>query len=130
MQDSNSQFKHSQTLSARSEEYERLKDITILVYVLQAVALLIIVTALIAVIINYVKRNEVSGMTLESHFKWQIQTFWVALPVFVLSAILIATVIGGIIGYPLLVLGYIWWIYRVVKGWITLNSGRPLLISE
>ena len=130
MQDSNSKFEHSQTLSSRSEEYERLKDITVLVYVLQTVALLVVVTAVIAIIINYVKRNEVAGMILESHFKWQIRTFWLAMPVFILSVALIATVIGGIIGYPLLALAYIWWIYRVAKGWMALNSGNPLLTSE
>ena len=130
MIENNSQSNQSQTLSTRSEEYERLKDITTLVYVLQTVALLIVVTAIIGVVINYVKRNEVAGMILASHFKWQIRTFWIALPFFVLAGILIATVIGAIIGYPILALIYIWWIYRVVKGWLVLNRGESLYLSE
>ena len=130
MTEESSSTEHSQTLSTRTEEYERLKDITTLVYVLQTVALLIVVTAIIAVVINYVKRNDVVGMILESHFKWQIRTFWSALPFFALAVILIATVIGGVIGYPILALAYIWWIYRVARGWLALNKGKTLLMSK
>ena len=129
MTQNSSHAEHSQTLSTRSEEFERLRDITTLVYVLQAVALLIVVTAIIGVVINYVKRNDVAGMILSSHFQWQIRTFWIALPFFILSVVLITTVIGAIIGYPMLVLTYIWWIYRVVKGWLALNKGESIFVS-
>lgn len=130
MTEENPQVEHSQILSSGIENFESLKDITTLVYVLQAVALPIPVTALVAVIINYVKRSDVVGSILESHFRWQIRTFWFSLPWFGIALLLIFTLIGAIIGYPILVLAYIWWIYRFVKGWLTLNKGKPMYVSE
>ena len=129
MTDENTQVEHSQILSTGIENYENLKDITTLVYVLQAVALLIPPTAIVAVIISYVKRSDVKGSILESHFRWQIRTFWFSLLWFGLATILIFTIIGAIIGYPILVAAYIWWIYRFVKGWLTLNKKEPMYSS-
>ena len=86
--------------------------------------------SIIAVIINYVKRSEVRGTYLDSHFSWQIRTFWYALLwaiiVFVVSAVLLVVIIGvgtWIVG--LFVLG-IWAIYRIARGWLTLRDGRPM----
>ena len=129
MTDENTQVEHSQILSTGIENYENLKDITTLVYVLQAVALLIPPTALIAIIINYVKRSEVKGSILESHFRWQIRTFWFSLLWFGIASILIITIIGVVIGYPILAVAYIWWIYRFVRGWLTLNKNKPMYTS-
>ena len=129
MTDENTQVEHSQILSTGIENYENLKDITTLVYVLQAVALLIPPTAIIAVIINYIKRSEVKGSILESHFRWQIRTFWFSLLWFGIATILIFTIIGAIIGYPILVAAYIWWVYRFVRGWLTLNKKEPMYSS-
>ena len=129
MVDENTQVEHSQILSSGIENYEGLKDITTLVYVLQAVALLIPPTALIAIVINYVKRSEVKGSILESHFRWQIRTFWFSFLWFVIATILIFTIIGAILGYPILVVAYIWWIYRFVRGWLTLNKNQSMYTS-
>jgi len=86
--------------------------------------------SIIAVIINYVKRSDVRGTWLESHFSWQIRTFWFALlwAVFVglvslpLSVILvgIGTWIAG-----LFLLG-VWAIYRIARGWMRLNDHQPM----
>lgn len=86
--------------------------------------------SIIAVIINYVKRSDVRGTWLESHFSWQIRTFWFALlwALFVglvslpLSVILvgIGTWIAG-----LFVLG-VWAIYRIARGWMRLNDHQPM----
>ena len=130
MVDENTQAEHSQILSTGIENYESLKDITTLVYVLQAVALLIPPTALIAVVINYVKRSEVKKSILESHFRWQIKTFWYSLLWFAIASILIFTIVGAIIGYPILVLAYVWWIYRFVRGWLNLNKDQAMYSSE
>ncbi len=85
--------------------------------------------SIIAVIINYVKRSEARGTWLESHFRWQIRTFWFALLwaliVLVVSAILLVVVVGvatWILG--LLALG-IWAIYRIARGWLLLKDGKP-----
>ena len=130
MTDENSQVEHSQIISSGIENFENLKDITTLVYVLQAVALLIPPTALVAVIINYVKRSDVKGSILESHFRWQIKTFWYSVLWFVIATVLIVTIVGAIIGYPVLVIAYIWWIYRFVKGWLNLNKQQAMYSSE
>jgi uncharacterized membrane protein len=87
--------------------------------------------SIIAVIINYVKRSEVRGTYLDSHFSWQIRTFWWAL--------VIAVVIGvvGLVLLPLLGVGLVvWWIgffilgiwaiYRIVRGWLRLKDRQPM----
>src|SRR3954464_6967359 len=50
--------------------------------------------SIIAVILNYVKRSEVRGSWLDSHFSWQIRTFWFALLWVVVGAVLFITVVG------------------------------------
>lgn len=82
--------------------------------------------SIIAVIINYVKRNEVRGTYLDSHFGWQIRTFWYAVLWFVIGAVLIATVLGMVIGVPLLLVAGLWVLYRIVRGWITLADHKPM----
>jgi len=86
--------------------------------------------SIIAVILNYVKRSEARGTWLESHFRWQIRTFWFA----ALWAAVIWTVsvplMIVLIGFPLLVVGLvglaIWIIYRVARGWLALRESRPM----
>lgn len=82
--------------------------------------------SLIAVIINYVKRGEAKGTWLESHFRWQIRTFWFAFAWGVASVILIITVVGMLVGLPLLFMVGIWVIYRVARGWLRLVSNEPM----
>lgn len=84
--------------------------------------------SIIAVILNYVKRSEVRGTWLESHFRWQIRTFWFGLLWVCLCGLFILLTLGiGIIiaWFPLLLTG-LWFIYRIVKGWMALNDGRPM----
>ncbi len=82
--------------------------------------------SIIAVILNYVKRREVAGTFLESHFAWQIRTFWFALAWTVVSWILILTLIGIPIAW-LLILGVSVWIaYRVIRGWLALGERKPM----
>jgi uncharacterized membrane protein len=82
--------------------------------------------SIIAVIINYAKRNDVRGTYLDSHFGWQIRTFWYTLFWLVIAAILFITVIGIIFAYILAVGAGIWVFYRIIRGWIALNDGRPV----
>ena len=82
--------------------------------------------SIIAVILNYVKRTDVAGTWLESHFRWQIRTFW-----FCLLWVLVAIALGlTLIGLPLtvfiLAVVTVWLIYRVARGWLALNGRRPL----
>lgn len=82
--------------------------------------------SIIAVIINYVKRSDVRGTFLDSHFSWQIRTFWWALLWFVISGLLILTFIGAVIGIPLLLVVGIWVLYRIARGWLALVSRKPM----
>lgn len=82
--------------------------------------------SLIAVVLNYMKRGEARGTFLESHFRWQIRTFWSAL-LWVLVALLLAfTLIGIPLAFALAAGAGLWVLYRVVRGWLNLNERRPL----
>ena len=86
--------------------------------------------SIIAVIINYVKRDAVRGTWLESHFRWQIRTFWFALAWALLVALVslpLAVVLIGIGTWVagLFVLG-VWAIYRIVRGWMALNNHKAM----
>jgi uncharacterized membrane protein len=83
-------------------------------------------TSIAAIIMNYIKRDDMKGTFLESHFDWQIKTFWWSFGLGLLAAILILTLIGAIIGIPLAIGVSIWWIYRIIKGWLKLNDGQPV----
>lgn len=88
--------------------------------------------SIIAVILNYVKRGEARGTWLESHFDWQIRTFWFA----ALWALLVAAVSGPLmlvlIGFGTWALGMLvlgaWAIYRIGRGWLRLNDSLPMPI--
>ncbi|MBN8549754.1 MAG: hypothetical protein J0M12_10610 [Deltaproteobacteria bacterium] len=84
--------------------------------------------SIIAVIINYIKRSEANGTWLESHFRWQIRTFWFAFLWAAISVILILTVIGMIVGIPLMFVVGIWVIYRVARGWMKLSANEAMPI--
>jgi uncharacterized membrane protein len=78
--------------------------------------------SIIAVILNYVKRAEVEGTWLESHFRWQIRTFWFSLLWVVVAVLIGLTVIGLPLTFGILVGVTFWLIYRVVRGWLALND--------
>ena len=90
------------------------------------------VPSIIAVIINYVKRSEVRGTYLESHFRWQIRTFWYALLWACVIVLVSAPFFLIIIGWPMAVFGLwalgIWIAYRVIRGWLALRDKRPMYV--
>jgi uncharacterized membrane protein len=80
------------------------------------------------VILNYVKRGEAQGSWLESHFRWQIRTFWFGLLWVVLCAMFVGVTLGVgllIVWLPLAIVT-IWLIYRIVRGWLALSNRRPM----
>ena len=111
-----------------------------LVYALHSLSLLIgIVTAatiigafvfgwpsIVAVIINYVKRGDAVGTYIESHFRWQIRTFWYALLWGMVGLVVLLTLIGIPVALAIWFGTGIWAIYRIVKGWLALKDGRPM----
>jgi uncharacterized membrane protein len=89
--------------------------------------------SIIAVIVNYVKRSEVRGTWLESHFRWQIRTFWFALAWAVLVAVVsfpLAFIFVGIGTWiaGMFVLGA-WAIYRIARGWLRLNARQAMPVA-
>jgi len=84
--------------------------------------------SIIAVILNYVERSEVRGTWLESHFRWQIRTFWFGLLWATLCGLFIVATLGiGLLiaWLPLSLVG-LWFIYRIVRGWLRLMDHRPM----
>lgn len=82
--------------------------------------------SIIAVVINYVKRSDVRGTYLESHFSWQIRTFWWALLWVLLAGLLIITVIGIPVAWVIAVAAGLWVLYRIARGWLALLSNNPM----
>jgi len=121
---------------------EALVTYTHVIYALHALAVLIGLStfhtivgsfvgglpSIVAVIMNYARRSATRGTYLESHFRWQIRTFWYAL----LWAVVCGLAMLTIIGIPLALLGLaalgIWIAYRVIRGWLALKDGRPMYV--
>jgi uncharacterized membrane protein len=86
--------------------------------------------SIIAVVINYVKRGEARGTWLESHFTWQIRTFWFALAWAVLVALVSIPLSVILIGIGTWIAGMfllgVWAIYRIARGWLRLKDHQPM----
>ena len=99
-----------------------VKNYVFIAYVTYAVGLLILFTPVVGVIMAYVKRDEAQGSIYASHIDYLIKTFWVSL---------VGTVLGTfttliLIGWLILLVTAIWFIYRVVIGLIKLNEDKPV----
>jgi len=107
----------------KTPDETNLQRLATIVYALQAVSLFTGTLTLFAgIIINYVRKEDVQGSWIESHFQWQIKTFWYSL---------IWMVIGGVmtiflVGWAILLIASLWLIYRIIKGWVYLNEHRPM----
>lgn len=104
------------------EQIAGLKNIAHVVYGLQALSFLFGFTAIVGVVVNYVKRDDARGTLLENHFDWQIRTFWWALA-WCLIGVLLTFVL---VGFAVLFVAAIWLIYRIAKGWLKLNENQPV----
>jgi uncharacterized membrane protein len=102
-----------------------LKTIATVVYALQAVGFFVGITWLVAIVIDYVKRDDARGTWLESHFSWQIRTFWWGLLWCIVGGILLLVLVG----YFVLLATAVWLIYRIVKGWLNLAEGKPVPVQ-
>ena len=82
--------------------------------------------SILAVIINYVKRNEVRGSYIESHFRWQIRTFWFAVTWLLVAMLLAVTFVG--IPFAIVVAWFagLWVLYRIARGLLRLLDNKPM----
>ena len=109
-----------------AEQLASLKTLTLVVYALQVLSVFVGITAIVGVIINYIKREDAAGTLYASHFDWQIRTFWWGL---------IWSIVGFVLlfafGLGLLVwfVAGIWALYRVIKGFIKLNDNQPVVAA-
>jgi uncharacterized membrane protein len=101
---------------------KQLKTVATVVYALQAAGFFLGITWIAAVIIDYVKKDDAAGTWLESHYRWQIRTFWWGLLWGVIGGILALIIVGFIV----LAADAIWIIYRIVKGWLRLAESRAV----
>jgi uncharacterized membrane protein len=118
-----SEVMNDQKADEKADEKTKMdQQMTTAIYVLYAVALLVGITYLAAIVMYYVKRDDITDPILQSHWKWQARTFWYSL---LWSLIGIATMVV-IIGFFILFANLVWYIYRVVKGWTRLNENKPM----
>ncbi len=105
-----------------SQDLEKARNLTQIIYFLYAASIIVGITAIVAIIINYVKRDEVAGTWLESHFRWQIRTFWFSILWAVIGTL--TSIIG--VGIVVLIVAGIWAIYRIVKGMLNFYDNKPM----
>lgn len=108
--------------AAPADKLKSAKTLTAIVYALYAASYLTGVSAIVAIVVNYVKREDVAGTFLESHFRWQIRTFWFGLLWGILGGITFIIVVGWFV----LIADGIWIIYRIVKGSLRLIDDKPM----
>lgn len=101
---------------------ESLKKVTMVAYGLYAFSYFAGITAIIAIVLNYIKLEEVAGTWLESHFRWQMRTFWFGLLWAVIAFITMPILIGFVVHF----VNCIWIVYRVIKGWLYFNDNKPM----
>jgi len=82
--------------------------------------------SIIAVILNYAKRAEVRGTWLDSHFGWQIRTFWYALAWLLAGAVAFVTFVGIPVAIAVWIVTGLWVLYRIARGWMTLAADKPM----
>lgn len=108
-------FQHGeQNVSARS--------LTIIIYVLYALLPFFFLPVIVAIVLNYIKKEDMAGTPYASHFTWQIRTFWFALLWAILS---VPFVLIGL-GIVFLCVVFVWYVYRVVKGLLRAIEEKPM----
>jgi len=135
-------YNHEAYAESESQILDEAKDIATVGYVLMLVAIVFSPLILVAMILAYVKRSKVKGQWVYSHYGWQINTIWVALAASAVALVffgIAATVavttrdqsdvllpsILGIIGFVIMMITAVWYVYRAIFGLYRLHKGRP-----
>jgi len=97
-----------------------------LIYALYAASVVFGIPSLIGVVLAYIKREDVRGTDLEGHVGWLIRTFWVWLALWVVGTVCVALILLAPIGWLLMGFAHLWFIYRIVKGWVVHSNENML----
>jgi len=113
-----------------SDRLEALRKVCLFDYLLHIAGLLLSagLFSVVALIVNYIKRDSARGTIYESHMNWMIRTFWWTLfwmIVIAIPAALLTVVTFGLLSF-LFVLPGVWFLYRMIKGILRLNDGMPM----
>lgn len=105
----------------RSQPVVSNTSMALIVYILYFVAYFVGITAIVGVIIAHVQKGSGDAM-LESHYDFQIRTFWIGLLYLVVGTILAYVLVGFLV----LAWWFIWSLIRNIKGILALNENRPI----
>lgn len=105
---------------------EKYLKLTHIIYFLQALGYVTLLPVIIAIVLNYIRLDDVRNTWLESHFRWQIKTFWFFMVWFILGSI---TLLIGV-GWLILIATYIWAVYRIIKGWLRLSENKEMYVNN
>ena len=86
------------------------------------------VPSIIAVILSYLKSGDAGDSWAESHFRWQIRTFWYALLWLLIAMLLLVTLVGAPVGLAMLITITVWLVYRIGRGWLRLFGRQPMYV--
>jgi uncharacterized membrane protein len=109
--------------SARSDE--SLRMLTHILYGLHTLSFFSAgIFSVIALIINYIKRDDLPNDFYRSHYRWQARSFWFTLGWLVLTwPLWILFVFPGWFAWSVIGL---WYLYRFLRGWWNFNEGRAM----
>ena len=117
--------------AAQGRDLEGDKRLTHILYLLHGLAPFTAwLLAVVAIVLGMARRDDVRGTFLDSHFSWLQRTFWWGLLWIgicgVITFVLIVTIIGVVIAWLPFTILFLWYLYRVIKGWMKLNDGLPV----
>lgn len=110
-------------VSIEAARIQSLRTITLVTYALYAIGIFVGITAIVGLIVAYVKRGEAAGTMFESHLTWLIRTFWLGLIAGIIGAVTIPLLGLGMI---ILIAAGIWSIWRIVKGFLAFSDNRAI----
>jgi uncharacterized membrane protein len=97
----------------------------LVIYILYLAGLVIGISGLVGLVIAYINRGKAGGF-VETHYTWQIRTFWIGLLYALVSAVLMLLAIGFVLMFAVAV----WFIVRVIIGIQALQRGEPIKNPE
>jgi uncharacterized membrane protein len=116
--------------SAREQSLRTIGKISYLLHTIVAIGAVVpgvqasVLLLLVAFILDLMKRGDAAGTWQESHFAWRIRTVvWVAILYLVTAPLWLVLIAPGWIAWGAV---SIWFLYRIVRGWISLNAGQPM----